>query len=196
MAGTVAAVDLSAKLARLPDRPGVYLYKDGKGQIVYVGKAASLRGRVRSYFQESRARDAKTDALVGQIRDLEFIVTGNELEALILESNLVKKHRPRYNIILRDDKHYPFLKLTTDEEFPRLVVARRIQKDGAVYFGPFYPATAMRETLRLVRQLFPLRTCTIKIDGKKARPTTSSSSAPPRCGTGSRRSTPCASGRR
>ncbi|MDO8474966.1 MAG: excinuclease ABC subunit UvrC [Candidatus Rokubacteria bacterium] len=170
MAGRVAAVDLAAKLGQLPDRPGVYLYKDGKGQIVYVGKAASLRSRVRSYFQESRARDAKTDALVGQIRDLECIVTGNELEALILESNLVKRHRPRYNIILRDDKHYPFLKLTTYEEYPRLVVARRVQRDGAAYFGPFYPATAMRETLRLVRQLFPLRTCRIKIDGKKSRP--------------------------
>lgn len=170
MAGRVAAVDLAAKVAQLPDRPGVYLYKDGKGQIVYVGKAASLRSRVRSYFQESRARDAKTDALVGQIRDLECIVTGNELEALILESNLVKRHRPRYNIILRDDKHYPFLKLTTNEEYPRLVVARRVQRDGAAYFGPFYPATAMRETLRLVRQLFPLRTCRIKIDGKKSRP--------------------------
>ena len=100
MAGRVAGVDLAGKLAQLPDRPGVYLYKDGKGQIVYVGKAASLRSRVRSYFQESRARDAKTDALVGQIRDLECIVTGNELEALILESNLVKRHRPRYNIKL------------------------------------------------------------------------------------------------
>ena len=170
MAGRVETVDLSPKLAELPDRPGVYLYKDAKSQIIYVGKAASLRNRVRSYFQESRVRDAKTDALVAQIRDLEVIVTGNELEALILESNLVKRHRPRYNIILRDDKHYPFLKLTTNEEYPRLVVARRVQKDGAAYFGPFYPATAMRETLRLVRQLFPLRTCRITIDGKKARP--------------------------
>ena len=123
----------------MPDRPGVYLYKDAKAQIIYIGKAASLRSRVRSYFQESRARDPKTDALVGQIRDLEYIVTANELEALILESNLVKKHRPRYNIILRDDKHYPFLKLTTNEEFPRLVVARRVQQDGAPTSGPFYP---------------------------------------------------------
>ncbi len=170
MAGRVATVDLTPKLDQLPDRPGVYLYKDAKAQIIYVGKAASLRSRVRSYFQDGRVRDAKTDALVAQIRDLEFIVTGNELEALILESNLVKRHRPRYNIILRDDKHYPFLKLTTNEAYPRLVVARRVQQDGAAYFGPFYPATAMRETLRLVRQLFPLRTCRITIDGKKARP--------------------------
>ena len=163
-------MSLQDKLDQLPDRPGVYFYKDAKAQIIYVGKAASLRSRVRSYFQESRVRDPKTDALVGQIRDLEYIVTTNELEALILESNLVKKHRPRYNIILRDDKHYPFLKLTTSEEFPRLVVARRVQQDGDAYFGPFYPATAMRETLRLVRQLFPLRTCRIKIDGQLPRP--------------------------
>jgi len=161
---------LEEKVDQVPDRPGVYLYKDAKGQVIYIGKAASLRGRVRSYFQESRARDPKTDALVGQIRDLDYIVTGNELEALILESNLVKKHRPRYNIILRDDKHYPFLRLTLNEDFARLVVARRVQKDGAAYFGPFYPATAMRQTLRLVRQLFPLRTCRIKIDGTLARP--------------------------
>jgi excinuclease ABC subunit C len=112
--------------------------------VIYVGKAASLKARVRSYFQSSRVRDAKTDALVDQIADVEYIVTANELEALILESNLVKRHRPRYNIILRDDKHYPFLKLTTNEEFPRLMVARRIAKDGATYYGPFYPATALR----------------------------------------------------
>jgi excinuclease ABC subunit C len=163
-------VTLEEKLASLPDRPGVYLYKDAKAQVIYVGKAASLRGRVRSYFQESRPHDAKTDALVRQVADLEFIVTDNELEALMLEANLVRKHRPRYNIILRDDKHYPFLKLTTDEEFPRLIVARRVARDGAAYYGPFYPATAMRETLRLTRQLFPLRTCSIKIDGRLERP--------------------------
>src|SRR5262245_63397053 len=104
-----------------------------------------------------------TDALVRQVRDLEYIVTDNELDALMLEANLVRKHRPRYNIILRDDKHYPFLKLTTNEPFPRLVVARRVASDGATYYGPFYPATAMRETLRLTRQLFPLRTCSIEI---------------------------------
>ena len=161
---------LEEKLASLPDRPGVYLYKDAKAQVIYVGKAASLRSRVRSYFQESRPHDAKTDALVRQVGDLEFIVTDNELEALMLEANLVRKHRPRYNIILRDDKHYPFLKLTTDEEFPRLIVARRVARDGAAYYGPFYPATAMRETLRLTRQLFPLRTCSIKIDGRLERP--------------------------
>ncbi len=161
---------LREKVEQAPDRPGVYLYADARGQILYVGKAASLRNRVRSYFQESRTRDPKTDALVAHVRDVEYIVTANELEALILESNLVKKHRPRYNIILRDDKHYPFLKLTAGEDFPRLVVARRVQKDGGAYYGPFYPATAMRETLRLVRQLFPLRTCRIKIDGQLPRP--------------------------
>ncbi len=161
---------LDDKLARVPDRPGVYLYRDAKAQVIYVGKAASLKSRVRSYFQESRPHDPKTDALVRQIADLEYIVTDNELEALMLEANLVRKHRPRYNIILRDDKHYPFLKLTTNEEFPRLLVARRVQRDGATYYGPFYPATAMRETLRLTRQLFPLRTCSITIDGRLERP--------------------------
>jgi excinuclease ABC subunit C len=154
----------------LPDRPGVYLYRDAKAQVIYVGKAASLKSRVRSYFQESRAPDPKTDALVRQIADLEYIVTDNELEAMMLEANLVRKHRPRYNIILRDDKHYPFLRLTTDEPFPRLLVARRVRNDGSTYFGPFYPATAMRETLRLTRQLFPLRTCSITIDGGLERP--------------------------
>jgi excinuclease ABC subunit C len=163
-------VTLEEKLANLPDRPGVYLYRDAKGQTLYVGKAASLRSRVRSYFQEGRPRDAKTDALVRQIADLEYVVTDNELEALMLEANLVRKHRPRYNIVLRDDKHYPFLKLTTNEDFPRLLVARRVQNDGARYYGPYFPATAMRETLRLARQLFPLRTCSITIDGRLARP--------------------------
>ena len=163
-------MDLDQKLQRLPDRPGVYQFKDARGQTIYIGKAASLRARVRSYFQESRLRDPKTEALVGQIQDLEVIITASELEALILESNLVKRHRPRYNVILRDDKHYPFLKLTTNEEFPRLKIARRVSKDGAEYFGPFFPATALRETLRLIRQLFPLRTCSIKIDGKAERP--------------------------
>jgi excinuclease ABC subunit C len=161
---------LAEKLDRLPDRPGVYLFKDAKGQVIYVGKAASLRPRIRSYFQASRTRDAKTDALVDHLADLDCIVTGNELEALILESNLVKRHRPRYNIVLRDDKHYPFLRLTTNEPFPRLVVARRVARDGATYYGPFYPATALRETLRLVRELFPLRTCAITIDGQAERP--------------------------
>jgi excinuclease ABC subunit C len=163
-------VSLDDKLARLPDRPGVYIYRDSKAQVIYVGKAASLRSRVRSYFQEGRPHDAKTDALVRQIADLDYVVTDNELEALMLEANLVRKHRPRYNIILRDDKHYPFLKLTTSEEFPRLLVARRVQNDGDTYYGPFYPATAMRETLRLTRQLFPLRTCAITIDGRLERP--------------------------
>jgi len=163
-------MSLDDKLSRLPDRPGVYLYRDAKAQVIYVGKAASLKSRVRSYFQESRAPDPKTDALVRQIADLEYIVTDNELEAMMLEANLVRKHRPRYNIILRDDKHYPFLRLTTDEEFPRLLVARRVRNDGSTYFGPFYPATAMRETLRLTRQLFPLRTCSITIDGQLERP--------------------------
>ena len=147
---------LEDKLSRLPDRPGVYLYKDAKAAIIYVGKAASLRNRVRSYFHESRPRDPKTDSLVQQIRDLEYIVTDNELEAMMLEANLVRKHRPRYNIILRDDKHYPFLKLTTNEEFPRLVVARRVYRrvsrdpEFATKAPPFdFPQGRVFENLRM-----------------------------------------------
>src|SRR5260370_23181925 len=121
--------------------------RGAKAEVLYVGKGAWLRSRVRSYFQESRPRDPKTDALVRQIRDLEFIVTDNELEALMLEANLVRKHRPRYNIILRDDKHYPFLKLTTDEEFPRLGGARPAQSDRAPSSGPFYPPAASLRAL-------------------------------------------------
>src|SRR5437588_10260810 len=128
-------MDLDEKIARVPDRPGVYVYRDGKQQVLYVGKAASLRSRVRSYFQESRPRDPKTDALVRQIRDLEYIVTDNELEALMLEANLVRRHRPRYNIILRDDKHYPLLKHTTNVVSPRLVVAGNADQDVAPYNG-------------------------------------------------------------
>ena len=134
---------LTEKLERLPDRPGVYLYKDAKGQVIYIGKAASLRSRVRSYFQASRTRDAKTDALVDQIADLDCIVTANELEALILESNLIKQRRPRYNIVLRDDKHYPFIRLNLKDPFPALQVTRRIKNDGALYFGPYVPAGTM-----------------------------------------------------
>ena len=168
--GNGAPMTLDEKVDQVPGPARRLPLQGRQGPGHLRGQGGLAPSRVRSYFQDSRVRDPKTDALVGQIRDLDVIVTANELEALILESTLVKRHRPRYNIILSDDKHYPFLKLTTDEEYPRLVVARRVQKDGAAYFGPFYPATAMRQTLRLVRQLFPLRTCRIKIDGALPRP--------------------------
>ncbi len=147
-------------LKRLPERPGVYLMKDRSGQIIYVGKARSLKHRVRSYFQPARNLPAKVLALVDQVGDLDYITTDSEVEALILESNLIKRHRPKYNIKLRDDKHYPYLKLTLNETWPRVVVTRGIKKDGAKYFGPYTYSQSMRETLRLLRRLFPLRTCT------------------------------------
>src|ERR687884_280110 len=161
---------LEEKLKNLPTAPGVYLHKDAAGKIIYVGKAKNLRNRVRSYFQAGRVTDAKTRELVRRIQDLEFIVTDNEVEALVLESNLIKQHKPRYNVLLKDDKQYPHLKLTIAEPFPRVMITRRIQKDGALYFGPFLPAALARRTIDLINRTFQLRTCDIEIDGKLPRP--------------------------
>ena len=160
---------LAEKLKEIPVSAGVYLYKDSAGKIIYIGKAKRLRSRVRSYFQ-ARPFDRKTDALVRQIADVEFIVTDNEVEALILEATLTKKHKPRYNVNLKDDKSYPHLKLTINEPFPKAVITRRIQKDGALYFGPFLPASMARKTIDVINRTFQLRTCDIEIDGKAPRP--------------------------
>lgn len=162
-------MSLEQKLKEIPVSAGVYLYKDSAGKIIYIGKAKRLRSRVRSYFQ-ARPFDRKTDALVRQIADVEFIVTDNEVEALILEATLTKKHKPRYNVNLKDDKSYPHLKLTVNEPFPKVVITRRIQKDGALYFGPFLPASMARKTIDLINRTFQLRTCDIEIDGKAPRP--------------------------
>ncbi len=164
-----AATDLQSKLDHLPDHPGVYLFKDQSGELLYVGKAASLADRVRSYFQRGADHSPKTALLVGQIADLETIVTRSELEALILESNLIKRHRPRFNVVLRDDKQYPYLRLPIKDRFPRLSIVRRVQKDGALYYGPYTPAGALRETLKVIKKSFPLATCTIEIDGTAER---------------------------
>lgn len=161
---------LQQKIDHLPNEPGVYIYKNSQGKIVYVGKARSLRQRVRSYFQESRPLDPKTEHLVSEISDLEYIVTDNEVEALILESTLVKNHQPRYNIHLKDDKSFPYLKLTVNESYPRIYITRRIRKDGALYFGPFLPASYARQTLKLINKYFKLRTCNLDIDGTLSRP--------------------------
>lgn len=161
---------LEEKLQNLPAAPGVYLHKDEAGKIIYVGKAKNLRNRVRSYFQSGRGHDRKTRELVRRIRDLEFIVTDNEVEALVLESNLIKQHKPRYNVLLKDDKQYPHLKLTINEPFPRVMITRRIQRDGALYFGPFLPASMARRTIDLINRTFQLRTCDIEIDGRLPRP--------------------------
>ncbi|HZH88999.1 MAG TPA: excinuclease ABC subunit UvrC [Pyrinomonadaceae bacterium] len=161
---------LEEKLRNLPVSPGVYIHKDEAGKIIYIGKAKNLRNRVRSYFQSGRGHDRKTRELVRRIRDLEFIVTDTEVEALVLESNLIKKHKPRYNVALKDDKQYPHLKLTINEAFPRIMITRRIQRDGALYFGPFLPASLARRTIDLINRTFQLRTCDIEIDGKLPRP--------------------------
>ncbi len=153
------ASELAEKLSHLPDKPGVYLMKDAGGKIIYVGKAVNLKNRVRSYFQSSRGHSPKTQALVARIADLEFIVTASEIEALILECNLIKKHRPKYNISLRDDKSYPYVKVTVNEPYPQVYVTRRVVKDGSRYFGPYTDAGAIHETVALLRRLFPLRTC-------------------------------------
>lgn len=151
--------DLAEKLALLPDKPGVYLMKDERGRIIYVGKAVILKNRVRSYFQSSRNHSPKVRAMVNCIVDFEYIITGSEMEALILECNLIKKHHPKYNIMLRDDKSYPYVKVTLNENYPRVYATRKVQKDGARYFGPYTNAGAVHETLRLLKKLFPLRSC-------------------------------------
>ena len=156
----IAPSTLQEKLSTLPTQPGVYQYKDATGTIIYVGKAINLRNRVRSYFQKSANHSPKTKRLVSNIVDLEIIVTDTELEALILECNLIKKHKPKYNIRLRDDKHYPYLMLTMSEPFPRLLITRRVkQGDGNKYFGPFTNSHAVYESMNLVYKVFPLVTC-------------------------------------
>ncbi len=165
---------LDEKLKEIPRSPGVYLHKDAEGKIIYIGKAKNLRNRVRSYFQAGRRGEfsygIKTEELVLQIADVEVIVTDNEAEAFILEASLVKKHQPYFNYKLKDDKSYPHLKLTVNEAFPKCVITRRIQNDGALYFGPFLPAAMARKTIDLINRTFQLRTCDIEIDGKAPRP--------------------------
>ena len=150
---------VAEKLKLLPDKPGVYIMKNTEGRIIYVGKAIVLKNRVRQYFQSNKNHSPKVRAMVSHIADFEIIMTASEVEALILECNLIKKHRPRYNISLKDDKSYPYVKVTVQEDFPRVFITRRILKDGARYFGPYTNATAVHESLKLLRRLFPLRTC-------------------------------------
>ena len=146
-------------LAVLPDKPGVYLMHDAHGKVIYVGKAVVLKNRVRSYFRNLASHTPKVRAMVEKIAEFETIVTSSEVEALILECNLIKKYRPRYNIMLKDDKTYPFLKVTVNEDFPRIYVTRRQMRDGAKYYGPYADVGAMHDTVKLLRSMFPLRTC-------------------------------------
>ena len=167
--GEIECPDFTAKLKGLPSQPGVYLFKNRQGDILYIGKAAVLADRVRSYFQRGTDLTPKIRVLVSLIHDLETLVTKSELEALLLESNLIKRYRPRFNVVLRDDKQYPYLRFPIKDDFPRLSIVRRIKKDKALYFGPYVPTGAMRETIKVIRKVFPLATCKIDIDGMAAR---------------------------
>lgn len=150
---------IEEELKKLPAKPGVYLMHDEKDQIIYVGKAISLKNRVRQYFQASRNKGAKIEQMVTRIRRFEYIVTDSELEALVLECNLIKEHRPKYNTMLMDDKGYPFIKVTVNEPYPRIMLARTMQKDKAKYFGPYTSATAVKDTIDLIRKLYHIRSC-------------------------------------
>lgn len=150
---------LSEKLEKLPSRPGVYMMKNAAGAIIYVGKAKSLKNRVRQYFHSSRAHSPKTAAMVARIADLDYIMCDSEMEALILEANLIKENKPKYNILLKDDKHYPYIKLTVNERYPRLMYVRRTENDGAKYFGPYPSGYSVRETMELAKDIFMLPHC-------------------------------------
>ncbi len=156
-------LSLNDKLKNLPENPGVYIMRDENNEIIYVGKAINLKNRVKQYFQSSKNQHPKVAAMVERITDFEYIITDSELEALILECNLIKKHRPKYNILLKDDKHYPYIKITTNEDYPRLLIVREIKKDGAKYFGPYTDVTAVNRTIDLLKSLFPIRYCSKNI---------------------------------
>src|SRR5919204_6731076 len=161
--------ELKDQIGRLPEQPGVYLYFNAAGDTIYVGKARTLRDRVRNYVG-AYGGDVKTDALLNDVVRLEIIVTDSVVEALALENNLIKQRSPKYNILLRDDKNYPYLQLTTSEPFPRVLVARHVERDGNFYAGPFLPATFARKTMALTHRLFGIRSCNEVINGKRGRP--------------------------
>src|SRR6266850_2121801 len=158
------------KAALLPETPGVYLFKDAGGTVLYVGKARNLRSRVRSYFLESRWADAKTGSLAREIAGLETILVGNEREALALEHNLIKQYRPKFNVVLRDDKTYPYIRFTAAEKYPRVYFTRRIKKDGSLYFGPFFPSSLARRILHFVHKRFMVPSCTVDLSRSHPRP--------------------------
>jgi excinuclease ABC subunit C len=163
-------MELSEKVAQLPAQPGVYLFQDAAGTIVYVGKALSLRSRVKSYFLESSWQDAKTGSLVRETVDLDYIVVDNEKEALALENNLIKQHKPKFNILLRDDKTYPYIRYTAFEKYPRVYVTRRLTKDGSIYFGPYFPASLAYRLVHLIHKHFLVPSCTVDLTRFHPRP--------------------------
>ncbi|MCR1899136.1 excinuclease ABC subunit UvrC [Irregularibacter muris] len=164
--------NLEEQLKKLPEKPGVYIMKNQQDEIIYVGKAISLKNRVRQYFQSSKNHSVKVKSMVKQIVDFEYIVTDSELEALILECNLIKKHRPRYNVLLKDDKTYPYIKVTLQDPFPRVILTRQVRKDGAKYFGPYTSSFAVKQTLEAIKRAYPIRVCNRKIgpEGMTERP--------------------------
>lgn len=151
--------DIQEELKKLPDKPGVYIMKDVNGIVIYVGKAVVLKNRVRQYFQNSANHPPKVCAMVSRIHEFEYIVTDTEVEALMLECNLIKKYKPKYNILLKDDKHYPYIKVTMNEQYPRILKTRRVEKDGAKYFGPYSSAFAVNDAIDTIKKLFPIKTC-------------------------------------
>ncbi len=163
-------MDLFAKIRTLPTAPGVYLYKNAEGVVIYVGKAKSLRARVRNYFTDEAMADSKTGTLMREAVDVEYIVVANNGEALALENNLIKQHKPRYNILLRDDKTYPYIKLTLGERYPRVYVTRRLKKDGSEYFGPYFPANLAYRITDLIHRHFLIPSCNIDLRRYHPRP--------------------------
>ena len=163
-------MELREKVDQLPVQPGVYLFEDAAGTILYVGKARSLKNRVKSYFLESRWQDAKTGSLVREIADLQYIVVDNEREALALENNLIKQHKPKFNILLRDDKTYPYIRYTAFEKYPRVYVTRRLNKDGSIYFGPYFPASLAYRLVHLIHKHFLVPSCTVDLERRHPRP--------------------------
>lgn len=159
--------NMDEELKNLPAKPGVYIMKNSDDEIIYVGKAISLKNRVRQYFQKKNNQGAKVRAMVSHIKEFEYIIVDNEVEALILESNLIKKHKPKYNILLRDDKQYPYIKVCLKEKFPRVMKTRRVLKDGAKYFGPYPNATAVNNVIEILHDIYPIRTCKVNLDKSK-----------------------------
>jgi len=155
----VFMLSLQEKIKNLPENPGVYIMKDEYDEIIYIGKAINLKNRVKQYFQSSKNHSSKVKAMVERIKDFEYIITDTELEALILECNLIKKHRPHYNILLKDDKHYPYIKVTMGEDYPRIIITREIKKDESKYFGPYTGTDAVYKTIEIIKKLFPVRSC-------------------------------------
>ena len=155
--------DIQEELKKLPAKPGVYLMHNDKDEIIYVGKAIKLCNRVRQYFQDSRNLSVKIQHMVQNVAYFEYIITDSELEALVLESNLIKEHRPKYNTMLKDDKNYPYIKVTTNEDYPRIVLARKMKQDGCKYYGPYTSAGAVNDTIELLRKIFRIRTCARKL---------------------------------